>query len=97
MRRILGRAAALALIAGLCATIPTAVAKPMASPSRFLRVERTASGMTVKLSDGRAEMVVPAVADLMGRKVVASQGPGFASGSYFLRTSGEALSVSVSK
>jgi hypothetical protein len=79
------------------ATIPSSVAPELPSRGRFLRAERTGSGLTLKLADGLSQISVPAAADIMGRKVVAAQGAGFASGRYFLRVEGTALSASIAK
>lgn len=79
------------------ATIPSSVAPELPSQGRFLRAERTGSGLTLTLVQGGSAIAVPAAADITGRKVVAAQGAGFASGRYFLRTDGHALSASLAK
>ena len=53
MRRILGRAAALALIAGLCATIPTAGASSRAHTAPALTLPAHADGLSRALASGR--------------------------------------------
>lgn len=63
---------------------PTFIAAPADRSARFLRLERTSAGMTVRLSDGSA---APALSDLTGRS--AASAPRMASGRYFLRIPGE--------
>ena len=53
MRRILGRAAALALIAGLCATIPTAGASSRVHTAPALTLPAHADGLSRALASGR--------------------------------------------
>ena len=53
MRRILGRAAALALIAGLCATIPTAGASSRAHTAPALTLPAHPDGLSRALASGR--------------------------------------------
>ena len=53
MRRILGRAAALALIAGLCATIPTAGASSHAHTAPALTLPAHPDGLSQALASGR--------------------------------------------
>lgn len=53
MRSILGRAAALALIAGLCATIPTAGAAPRLHTAPTLTLPAHADGLSRALASGR--------------------------------------------
>lgn len=64
---------------------PTSIAAPERRGGRFLRLDRTAAGMKVTLSDGLA---LAGLSDLTGRSFVPSRS-GPASGTYFFRNPGE--------
>lgn len=76
------------------ANIPTAVAPRAKDNSRFLRADRNGFAMTLTLPDGRSSFVLPAVADIQGRRVPV-QAKGVASGRYFLRAGTASLAATV--
>ena len=79
MRRILGRAAALALIAGLCATIPTAGASSRAHTAPALTLPAHPDGLSRALASGRIspakEALLRAQALFRPARVAAVYGP----------------------
>ena len=79
MRRILGRAAALALIAGLCATIPTAGATSRVHTAPALTLPAHADGLSRALASGRIspakEALLRAQALFHPARVAAVYGP----------------------
>ena len=90
MRRILGRAAALALIAGLCATIPTAGATSRAHTAPALTLPAHADGLSRALASGRIspakEALLRAQALFRPARVAAVYGP-------IARTGGDATMI----
>ncbi|MDB5049289.1 MAG: hypothetical protein JWO30_2360 [Fibrobacteres bacterium] len=70
------------------ANIPTFVAVSKPFQGRFLRVERNGSRLTLRLGGG-ADIIVPAAADIMGRKVTIANATGPAGGRYYLQVGGE--------
>src|SRR6478735_11267641 len=79
MRRILGRAAALALIAGLCAAIPTAGAAPRPHAAPALTLPARPDGLSRALAAGRIspakEALLRAQALFHPAAVAAAYGP----------------------
>jgi len=79
MRRILGRAAALALIAGLCAAIPTAGAAPRVHAASALTLPAHPDGLSRALASGRItpakEALLRAQALFHPARVAAVYGP----------------------
>ncbi|HEX5197498.1 MAG TPA: hypothetical protein VFW26_09865, partial [Gaiellales bacterium] len=79
MRRILGRAAALTLIAGLCATIPTAAATSRAHTAPALTLPAHPDGLSRALASGRItparEALLRAQALFSPARVAAVYGP----------------------
>jgi len=79
MRRILGRAAALALIAGLCAAIPTAGAAPRVHAASALTLPAHPDGLSRALAAGRIspakEALLRAQALFHPARVAAVYGP----------------------
>jgi hypothetical protein len=69
------------------ANLPTFVAASAPSRSRFMKVERNGSRLTVKLADG-SSLVIPAAADIMGRKVTLGGAVSPAAGRYLLSAGG---------
>ena len=90
MRRILGRAAALALIAGLCATIPTAGASSRVHTAPALTLPAHADGLSRALASGRIspakEALLRAQALFRPARVAAVYGP-------IARTGGDATMI----
>jgi len=79
MRRILGRAAALTLIAGLCVTIPTAAATSRAHTAPALTLPAHPDGLSRALASGRItparEALLRAQALFSPARVAAVYGP----------------------